>query len=79
MIIRTHVDLSKVSSAKPAEETLVNKAKDEEVVVTPVSKKAVNKKKKATPVYEVVEQEDKTIIESEIEDLKPWLEEDIDD
>lgn len=79
MIIRTHVDLSKVSSAKPAEETLVNKAKDEEVVVTPVSKKAVNKKKKTTPVYEVVEQEEKTIIESEIEDLKPWLEEDIDD
>lgn len=79
MIIRTHVDLSKISSAKPAEEILVNKAKDEEVVVTPVSKKAVNKKKKTTPVYEVVEQEEKTIIESEIEDLKPWLEEDIDD
>ena len=79
MIIRTHVDLSKISSAKPAEEILVNKAKDEEVVVTPVSKKAVSKKKKATPVYEVVEQEEKTIIESEIEDLKPWLEEDIDD
>lgn len=69
MIIRTCVPPKKVPApvveTKPVE-------KDEEVIVKSVNK-AVNKKKKSTPVYSVVEEK------SEIEELKPWLEEDIDD
>ena len=69
MIIRTCVPPKKVATpvveTKPVE-------KDEEVIVKPVNK-AVNKKKKSAPVYSVVEEK------SEIEELKPWLEEDIDD
>lgn len=71
MIIRTCVPPKKV--ATPIVETKsVEKLQDEEVIVKPVNKAV--KKRKATPVYEPAVEE-----KSEIEELKPWLEDDIED
>lgn len=74
MIIRSHVGLSK-PVVKPAglEE---NKIDEEVIVKQPVNKTNNNKKKKTTVRPEV---EEVAVEKSEIEDLKPWLEEDIDD
>lgn len=70
MIIRTCVPPKKV--ATPVVETKpVEKQQEEEVIVKPVNKAV--KKRKATAVYEQVEEK------SEIEELKPWLEDDIED
>lgn len=73
MIIRSHVGLSK-PVVKPA--GLEDNKIDEEVIVKQPVNKTNNKKKKTTvrPVVEEV-----AVEKSEIEDLKPWLEEDIDD
>lgn len=65
MIIRTCVPPKKVPA--PVVETK-SVEKDEEVIVKPVNK-AVNKKKKSTPVYSVVEEK------IEDEDLSQWLKE----
>lgn len=71
MIIRTCVPPKKVVT--PAVETKpVEKIQNEEVIVKPVNKAV--KKRKATPVYEPAVEE-----KSEIEELKLWLEDDIDD
>lgn len=71
MIIRTCVPPKKV--ATPVVETKqVEKSQDEEVIVKPVNKAV--RKRKATAVYEPVVEE-----KSEIEELKPWLEDDIED
>ncbi len=69
MIIRTCVPPKKVPA--PVVETK-SVEKDEEVIVKPVNKAV--KKRKATAVYEPVVEE-----KSEIEELKPWLEDDIED
>ena len=73
MIIRSHVGLSK-PVVKPA--GLEDNKTDEEVIVKQPVNKTNNKKKKTTvcPVVEEI-----AVEKSEIEELKPWLEEDIDD
>lgn len=72
MIIRTCVPPKKVATAPVVETKSAEKIQDEEVVVKPVNKAV--KKRKATPVYEPVVEE-----KSEVEELKPWLEDDIED
>ena len=71
MIIRTCVPPKKVATSV-VETKQVEKPQDEEVIVKPVNKAV--KKRKATAVYEPVVEE-----KSEIEELKPWLEDDIED
>ena len=75
MIIRSHVGLSK-PVVKPAGLEEGNKI-DEEVIVKQSVNKTNNNKKKKTTARPVVEEV--AVEKSEIEDLKPWLEEDIDD
>lgn len=73
MIIRTNVNLPKVSSTPKVEEPKVIEKVDEEVVVIkPVTR--AEKRKKSTPVIEPVVEE--TV---EDEDLSEWLKEHTED
>ena len=71
MIIRTHVDISSLTSASKAEVKA-----DKKPVVNEVSKKKNNKKVTPAPVVEepVVE-----VVEEDKIDLSEWLKEDIED
>ena len=73
MIIRTNVNLPKVSSTPKVEEPKVIEKVDEEVVVIKPMTRA-EKRKKSTPVIEPVVEE--TV---EDEDLSKWLEEHTED
>lgn len=73
MIIRTNVNLPKVSSASKTEEPKVIEKIDEEVVVIKPMTRA-EKRKKSTPVVEPVVEE--TV---EDEDLSEWLKEHTED
>lgn len=73
MIIRTNVNLPKVSSASKVEEPKVVEKIDEEVVVIKPMTRA-EKRKKSTPVVEPVVEE--TV---EDEDLSEWLKEHTED
>jgi hypothetical protein len=73
MIIRTNVNLPKVSSTSKVEEPKVIEKIDEEVVVIKPMTRA-EKRKKSTPVIEPVVEE--TV---EDEDLSEWLKEHTED
>lgn len=73
MIIRTNVNLPKVSSTPKVEEPKVIEKIDEEVVVIKPMTRA-EKRKKSTPVIEPVVEE--TV---EDEDLSEWLKEHTED
>lgn len=73
MIIRTNVNLPKVSSTPKVEEPKVIEKIDEEVVVIKPMTRA-EKRKKSTPVVEPVVE--KTV---EDEDLSEWLKEHTED
>ena len=73
MIIRTNVNLPKVSSASKVEDPKVIEKIDEEVVVIKPMTRA-EKRKKSTPVIEPVVEE--TV---EDEDLSEWLKEHTED
>lgn len=73
MIIRTNVNLPKVSSTPKVEEPKVIEKVDEEVVVIKPMTRA-EKRKKSTPVIEPVVEE--TV---EDEDLSEWLKEHTED
>jgi hypothetical protein len=73
MIIRTNVNLPKVSSTPKVEEPKVIEKIDEEVVVIKPMTRA-EKRKKSTPVVEPVVEE--TV---EDEDLSEWLKEHTED
>lgn len=73
MIIRTNVNLPKVSSTSKVEEPKVIEKIDEEVVVIKPMTRA-EKRKKSTPVVEPVVEE--TV---EDEDLSEWLKEHTED
>lgn len=80
MIIKSSKHNSRSIAMKKVESELIVNEEIKSVVEEEVKKPSrASKKKKTTPVIEELPVVEEKIEESEIEDLKPWFEEDIDD
>ena len=80
MIIKSSKHDSHSIAVKKIESKLIVNEEIKSVVEEDVKKPSrASKKKKTTPVIEELPVVEEKIEESEIEDLKPWFEEDIDD
>lgn len=80
MIIKSSKHNNRSIAVKKIENKLIVNEEIKPVVEEEVKKPSrASKKKKTTPVIEELPVVEEKIEESEIEDLKPWFEEDIDD